>query len=448
MSQDQENFQPYCGYHQSFAGNHDHELAETGAGTVMGELMRRYWHPVAITSELKDRPKRVRVMGEELVLFRDRSDRIGLVHKNCPHRRASLEFGRCETRGIRCCYHGWLFDVDGSILEIPGQPDHSDGAASIRQSRRLGAYPVTEFRGLIFAYLGPPQEKPRFPHYDVYDLPDMIMTPYSAVFNCNWIQVLDAIVDPVHTAFLHQKQFTEGFGVVGEYQFYERDRIRFLGTATRRVNENAWVRVNELILPNFTQSGAAFATDGTELKRFGRSAFTRWVVPVDDERCIAYAWANFGPRGDPPEFNNREGIERIEQGEVMERTYQEKQISPGDVEAVEGMGAISEHSREHLVAADRGVILYRRRLRRLARDLAKGQPPPQPADLQPGPVATYGSDTVVHAPASESSDDGEYMRRINDQVMEAIFQGDQYSGPARDDFIIAELKKPLKPLKP
>ena len=439
MLRDKENFQSYCGYHQSFAGDHDRELAETGPGSVMGELMRRYWHPVALTAELQDHPKRIRVMGEELVLFRDRSGRIGLVHKNCPHRRASLEFGHCEERGIRCCYHGWLFDVDGSILEIPGQPEDSDGAASIRQSRRLGAYPVTEFRGLIFAYLGPPQEKPLFPHYDVYDLPDMIMTPYSAVFNCNWIQVLDAIVDPVHTAFLHQSQFTEGFGVVGEYQFYERDRIRFLGTATRRVNENAWVRVNELILPNFTQSGAAFSTDGTELKYFGRSAFTRWVVPVDDECCIAYAWANFGPRGDPPEFNNREGIERIEQGEVMERTYEEKQISPGDVEAVEGMGTISEHSREHLVAADRGVILYRRRLRRLARDLAKGQPPPQPADLQTGPVATYGSDTVVYAPAAGAPDDSEQLRRINDQVMGVIFRGDQYSGQARDDFIIGEL---------
>ncbi len=442
LSQDKENFQPYCGYHQSFAGDHDHELAETGAGSVMGELIRRYWHPVAITGELKDRPKRIQVLGEELVLFRDRGGRIGLVHKNCPHRRASLEFGHCENRGIRCCYHGWLFDIDGSILEIPGQPGNSGSADSIQRSRRLGAYPVIEFRGLIFAYLGPAQEKPRFPHYDVYDLPDMVTTPYAAAFNCNWIQVLDAIVDPVHTAFLHQKQFTDGFGVVGEYQFYERDRIRFLGTATRRVHENAWVRVNELILPNFTQSGAAFSTDGAQVKYFGRSAFTRWVVPVDDERCIAYAWANFGPRGDPPEFNTREGIERIEQGEVMTRTYEEKQISPGDVEAVEGMGAISEHSKEHLVTADRGVILYRRRLRRLARDLAKGKPPPQPADLQSGAVPTYGSDTVVHAPARESLNDSEHLRRINDQVMAIIFQGDQYSGPARDDFIIAELKKP------
>ena len=441
MSRNKENFEPWCGYHQSFPGDHDHELTETGPGAVMGEFLRRYWHPVAITAELKDRPKLIKVMGEALVLFRDGSGRIGLVHKNCPHRRASLEFGRCQTRGIRCCYHGWLFDIDGAILEIPGQPENSDSTRNIQQSRRLGAYPVIEFRGLIFAYLGPSQEKPPFPHYDVYDLPDMIMTPYAAPFKCNWIQVLDAIVDPVHTAFLHQNQFTDGFGMVGEYQFYERDRLRFLGTATRRVNDNAWIRVNELILPNFTQSGAAFSTDGATTKFFGRSAFTRWVVPVDDENCIAYAWGNFGERGDPLEFNTKEGMERIEQGEVIERTYEERQQNPGDKEAVEGMGAISEHSKEHLVAADRGVILYRRRLRRLASDLSKGKLPPQPTDLIPGPISTYGSDTVVHAPANESGDDSRHLQQINDQVVGIIFQGDKYSGKARDDFIIAELKK-------
>ncbi len=103
------------------------------------------------------------------------------------------------------------------------------------------------------------------------------MVPYAAPFRCNWIQVLDAIVDPVHTAFLHHSQFSDGFGELGEITFYQRQKMRFLGTATRRVGENNRVRVNELILPNFTQSGAAFAADGTAIKYFGRSAFTRWL---------------------------------------------------------------------------------------------------------------------------------------------------------------------------
>ena len=163
---------------------------------------------------------------------------------------------------------------------------------------RLGAYPVREFNGLIFAYLGPPNAQPAFPIYDTFALPDTVTTPYAMKFNCNWIQVLDAIADPVHTAFLHHDQFSPGFGELGEIRFYEREKIRFLGVASRRVGDNVWVRVNELILPNFTQAGAAFAVDGSAEKRFGRSAFTRWVVPNDDAHCTAFAWANFGDRAD------------------------------------------------------------------------------------------------------------------------------------------------------
>jgi nitrite reductase/ring-hydroxylating ferredoxin subunit len=394
-----------------------------------------------MTQDLGNRPRLIRILGEELVLFRDTSNRIGLVHKNCPHRRASLEFGKCEDRGIRCCYHGWLFDVDGTILEIPGTSGDSASTRRVMESTRLGAYPVKEFRGLVFAYMGPIDEQPPFPHYDAYDLPDMVMSPYAAPFQCNWIQVLDAIVDPVHTAYLHHNQFTEGFGKCGEIQFYERHKIRFLGTATRRVGENIWVRVNELILPNFTQSGAAFSTDGTKTRYFGRSAFTRWVVPVDDENCIAFAWGNFGERGDPEDFNTREGMERMEQGEIIDRTYEERQASPGDVEAVEGMGSISEHGKEHLVAGDRGVALYRRRIRRLARDLAKGILPPQPADLAKAAIPTYGSDSVIHCPGSENHKDTEQLRQTNDLVMDIIFSGDNMSGGERDHHIITALQK-------
>ncbi len=441
MIQNRDNFDAYCGYDQNWIGDYDHEIAETGTGTPCGEYLRRYWQPVSLTQDLGQHPKLIKIMGEELVLFRDKSGQFGLVHKNCPHRRASLEYGTCEEKGIRCCYHGWLFDVDGTILEIPGDPEDSEPALKVKQSRRLGAYPVKEFRGLIFAYLGPPGEIPPFPIYDAYEMEDMVMSPYAAAFKCNWIQVLDAIVDPVHTAFLHNSQFTEGFGKCGEIQFYERDKIRFLGTATRRVKDNAWVRVNELILPNFTQSGAAFSTDGTQTRYFGRSAFTRWVVPVNDENCIAFAWGNFGERGDPMEFNTKEGMERMEQGEIIDRTYAERQASPGDVEAVEGMGPISEHEKEYLVTGDRGVTLYRRRLRRLMRDLAKGKSPPQPADLADGIIPTHGSDTVIRSPFENNKADPKQLQQVNDQVMDIIFYGDDRKGSDRDDYIIKSLKK-------
>ncbi len=441
---------PFGGYHQTRPGQPDRELTEVGPGTLCGEYLRRYWHPVFLTAELGGMPKLIRILGEDLVLFRDLGGRLGLVHKKCPHRRASLEFGRCEARGIRCCYHGWRFDIDGAILDIPGEPADSPAAKKIMQTTRLGAYPVREYNGLIFAYLGPPDARPPFPIYDTFELPDTVMSPYATPFNCNWLQVLDAIADPVHTAFLHHNQFSDGFGQLGEIRFYERDKTRFLGTATRRVGANVWVRVNELILPNFTQSGAAFAVDGSVEKHFGRSAFTRWVVPIDDTHCMACAWGNFGARADPPEWNTPEGLQRIEQGEPTERSYEQKQRSPGDVEAVEGMGAIADHDNEHLVPGDRGIALYRRRLRRLCRDLADGNAPPQPADLAPGAIPTYGSDTVVKAPRAEGgdgddnnndSDERDLLNRINDQVMETLFRADDMQGAERDRFVIDELSR-------
>jgi len=437
--QDKENFSAFCGYHQNWEGQSMGTLTATGPGTTCGEYLRRYWHPIFITSDLGDRPRLIKVMGEELVLFRDQSGQYGLVHKKCPHRRASLEYGRCENRGIRCCYHGWLFDVDGTVLEIPGEPEASISAVNVKSRVRLGAYPVKEFNGLLFAYLGPPEERPEFPIYDAFHIPDMTMTPYAASFKCNWIQVLDAIVDPVHTAFLHQSQFSDGFGRMGEIEFYHRDKLRFLGTATRRVDDNIWVRVNELILPNFTQAGAAFATDGTKERLFGRSAFTRWVVPVDDEECIAFAWGNFGDRGDPMEWNTAEGMQLIEQGELIDRTYEEKQRSPGDVEAVEGMGRISDHQREYLVSGDRGVAMYRNQLRKFCRDLENGKRPPQPADLAQNIIPTYGSDTVLNIPLDDFIEDRSVLQEINETVMEILFAGDSLEGDARDQAIIARL---------
>ncbi len=437
---DRGNFEAYCGYHQTWEGKSILDLVHTGPGTLCGEYLRRYWHPVFIANELGDRPRLVKVLGEELVLFHDKSAQYGLVHKKCPHRRASLEFGRCEERGIRCCYHGWVFDVDGTVLEVPGEPADSISVSNVKSKLRLGAYPVKEYKGLLFAYLGPQRELPEFPIYDTFNIPGMTMTPYAAPFNCNWIQVLDAIVDPVHTAFLHQSQFSDGFGKMGELAFYHREKIRFLGTATRRVGENIWVRVNELILPNFTQAGSAFATDGTKPRYFGRSAFTRWVVPVDDEHCIAYAWGNFGERGDPHEYNTKEGMQLIEQGELIDRSYEQKQISPGDVEAVEGMGAISDHEKEYLVSGDRGVTMYRNQIRKHCRSLQKGKRPPQPIDLAKDVIPTYGSDTVLNISKDSTQDDSLVLKQTNEQVMNILFANDHLVGAERDSEIIQSIK--------
>ena len=431
---------PFDGYRRTGAGGHDELLVRVGPGAPAGEYLRRYWQPVHIAGELGPRPKRIRIMGEDLVLFRDGSGRVGLVHRNCPHRRASLEFGVCEERGIRCCYHGWLFDVDGAVLETPGQPDGVE--ERVRAATRLGAYPVKEYKGLIFAYLGPPERRPEFPVYDTLELPGHVMTPYKAPFRCNWLQVVDAILDPLHTAFLHSRmsreQFSRGFGEIGEMKFYERP-MGFLGAATRRVGDNVWVRVNELVLPNYTQAGAAFAADGARRRYFGRTAFARWVVPVDDRETVCLAWAIFGERGDPESYNTPEGPELIEQGEVFDRTYDERQRFPADAEATEGMGPITEHDRENLVPSDKGVRMYRRRLRELVGALRDGAEPEHVSSIWPNPVPTYGGDTVLRLPAV-GDDDRALLRGAGMAVMERQFAAEALKGEARDARVVAALK--------
>ncbi len=427
--------QPFGGYYQSTLPEIEPELTRAGPGTPMGEYLRRFWQPVGLARDLTDLPKAVRMMGEDLVLFRDGSGSYGLLHRQCCHRQASLEYGRVCERGIECRYHGWRFDVDGTILAMPAEPDESPAKEAMPKALRQGAYPTHEFKGLIFAYLGPPDEKPAFPVFDTFDIPGMTMTPYAMTWPCNWLQVLDAIVDPAHTAVLHSPpdgpQFSEGIGELGELTFFESESGVY-GANTRRVGANIWVRINELILPNFTQAGAAFACDGTTPGYFGRSAFTRWVVPADDTSTHIIAWANFGEKGDPIEFNTPDGIDRIEQGEVVDRPYEERQRRPGDYEAVSGMGAITRHRSEHLTAIDEGVITMRKRLRKAVRALKEnGESPRQPGEGREEPIPTWGGDTVLALPSDGAGDDGAFLRAVAAGVIAIHRAGDALAPEGR-----------------
>jgi hypothetical protein len=266
--------------------------------------------------------------------------------------------------------------------------------------------------------------------------------PYRADYRCNWLQVLDAILDPIHTSFLHSRmsraQFSEGLGELGELLFYERE-MSFLGANVRRVDDHVWVRVNELVLPNYTQAGAAFSADGTRPIYYGRTAFSRWVVPIDDENTTAFAWAIFGERADPESYNTPEGPELIEQGELMDRPYDARQRFPGDAEAVEGMGRIADQKLEHLVPSDKGIIQYRKRLRKLCRDLEAGNEPTQVTDYWQSPIPTYGGDTVLRIP-STGAEDTALLREIGERVMQMQFDVEALSGSERDRTVIDALK--------
>ena len=162
-------------------------ITRTGPGTPAGKLMRCYWQPAALVDELSgNRPvKTVRLLGENLVLFRDDTGRYGLLERACPHRGTDLAFGRLEQGGLRCAFHGWLFDITGRCLETPAEPEGSRMCANIRQK----AYPVIEKSGILFAYLGA-GEPPSLPHFDCFTAPDTHTFAFKGMIDCNWLQSL------------------------------------------------------------------------------------------------------------------------------------------------------------------------------------------------------------------------------------------------------------------
>ena len=433
----------YRGYAQAGNPTADPELTHVLPGTPCGELLRRYWHPVALSSEIEGGPHELRILGEDLVLYRDLGGEVGLLHRNCVHRGASLLYGVCEQRGLRCCYHGWLFDSDGTILETPGEPDDSKGAANLRRNLKQGAYPTREHNGLIFAYLGPPDEQPAFPIFDTFDIAGTDTQPYARDYPCNWLQITENAMDPVHAVFLHVRatgpQFDEVWGQIGIRDFYERPTGLYY-TNARRVGGNLWVRIHEIIFPNLTHAGAVMTMDGKTQKYFGRNTFTRWVVPLDNENSRVIAWANFGERTDPDrdDWRTEAGIDVIEGGMPRQRPDAEARQHPGDYEAFVGQGPISVHAKEHLMSSDRGVSMFRTRLKSLVRDLEAGEQPLQPVELSQGwSIPTYCGDTVLRI--TDCEDDAAVLRHSR-QIMEIIRSGDAMAPEERDRHVIDRLR--------
>src|SRR6476619_6229049 len=176
-------------------------ITRTGPGTPAGKLMRCYWQPAALVDELAgNRPvKPLRLLGESLVLFRDDKGRYGLMERACPHRGADLAFGRLESGGLRCAFHGWLFDATGQCLEMPAEPEDSTFCTRMRQR----AFPAVERNGIIFAYLGA-GEPPDFPALDCFLAPDAYTFAFKGLIECNWLQALEVGIDPAHASFLHR----------------------------------------------------------------------------------------------------------------------------------------------------------------------------------------------------------------------------------------------------
>jgi nitrite reductase/ring-hydroxylating ferredoxin subunit len=397
---------PFDGYRRRAVPAPDRELTEVGPGTPAGEYLRRYWQPVAFARDLTGAPRRVRILGEDLVVFRDRSGRVGVLHLHCAHRGTSLEFGIPVERGIRCCYHGWVYDVDGRCLETPGEPPGS----RLRERIGQGAYPTHEFTGLIFAYLGPPERRPAFPMYDSFEVPDHRLMPAARfVLPCNWLQVKDNSMDPVHTAFLHALssgyQFTEAFGVVPELDWVTTDS-GMVYIATRRVGELVWVRVCDFIPPNVHQFTREIE-DATAVKPASRPVIIRWAVPNDDTATTNFELAQVDPTwGLTPEQVAQPGF-----GQSDDRPYAERQRFPADFDAQSSQRPIAVHALEHLASTDRGVIMLRRIVRDGIRAVARGEDPFGTDWPEGKAVRTFTQDLVVRVPPAPTAEDDRRLLR-------------------------------------
>jgi phenylpropionate dioxygenase-like ring-hydroxylating dioxygenase large terminal subunit len=331
-------------------------------------------------------------MGEELVLFRDKSGRIGLVEAHCPHRGTSLEYGKIEQLGIRCCYHSWLIDVDGRILETPGESEDS----TLKEKLYHGAYPIKEFRGLIFAYMGPPDKIPAFPAFDIFEAPGRsweagVSEGRGAPTHvpCNWLQDVDNFVDIQHEEFLHatisEVQFLEPSGrpleelaLIGQTEYLETP-IGILTLAARRVRpETVWVRNIEFVWPNIAILGRStilmdhqWGPKETEVHSLPRIV---WAVPIDDNNHMMLDMAHM-PIGGTYTSTSRGGA--IYPSPSRPKSYDEMQRIPGDYEAQISQRSIAVHALEHLGTTDRGVIMMRKGLRRRIRIVQQGQDPPE-----------------------------------------------------------------------
>ena len=390
---------PFDGYRRREVPRPDPELTEVGPGTPCGEYLRRFWQPVAFARDLTETPLRVRILGEDLVAFRDRGGRVGVLHLHCAHRGTSLEFGIPLERGLRCCYHGWVYDVDGRCLETPGEP------AGSRLKERIwqGAYPTHEFAGLVFAYLGPPDRRPAFPMYDSYDVQGYKLLP-AAKFTlpCNWLQVKDNSMDPVHTAFLHALssgyQFTPAFGAVPELDWKLTD-AGMVYLATRRVGDLVWVRVCDFMPPNVHQFTREIE-EASEPKPASRPVIIRWAVPNDDTHTTNFELAQV----DPAWGLTQEQVSRPGFGQSDDRPYGERQRFPADFDAQSSQRTVAVHALENLASTDRGVIMLRRILREGIRAVARGRDPYGTKWPEGKAIPTFTQDIVLRVPPAPGAE--------------------------------------------
>jgi phthalate 4,5-dioxygenase oxygenase subunit len=390
-------------------------LVRIGPGTEMGRLMRLYWIPflLAHNVQVDGTPYRVRLLGEDMVAFRDSAGQLGLVDQACPHRGAPLVLGRNEEGGLRCIYHGWKFNIDGRCMEMPAEPANSRMPANMR----IKSYPVKERNGVLWAYMGPdPQKAPELPSLEWNMVPQEQVALSMRVQECNWLQALEGEIDSAHAAILHGR--ADQSGVINQWKQGQDLAPTFecavhesgVSIASRRKiggNQN-YVRVNQFMMP--------FWTLVPPQSQFPELSGHAWV-PIDDEHslCLMFSYHPSQPFYDKTRKVFKEGHAGRETGHASEGSFEERPIThpyptywsifnrgnayrfdprlkdrynaalPGlwvqDAACQSGVAAIYDRSQEHLGTTDTGIVRTRRLLLDTLRKLqSENVSPPSAVD--------------------------------------------------------------------
>ena len=342
-------------------------MTRVGRGTPAGEMLRRYWWPIAFSEEVKrkGRPDKVTLLGEECVLFRDGGGQLGLLDLHCSHRGTSLEFGRVEDGGIRCCYHGWLYDLRGNCLEQPAEPEDSTFKDRIKHP----AYHAQEAGGLVFAYIGP-SPAPLLPPYDLLVREDGSRVVGGGEEFCNWLQRAENSTDGSHSIALHAAGYPN--------MAMKRPRIKWEPTDVG-IKETTWVegvsrpRISHFVFPSHVRHSAA---------RVGESPrqVIRFRVPTDDFKTTTF-WIDFYPHKDgqptqpvalrTEEFKKSEpGVyKRVQDGWWNLYTHEQDRV------AQETQGVVADRTKEHLASSDQGIIMLRKMITEAMDAVERGRDP-------------------------------------------------------------------------
>ncbi|GAB1818328.1 aromatic ring-hydroxylating dioxygenase subunit alpha [Herbidospora sp. RD11066] len=367
-------------------------LTQTGRGTPMGSLFRRYWVPALLAEELPEddcAPVRVKILSERLIAFRDSEGRYGLIDEFCAHRGASLWFGRNEQGGLRCSYHGWKYDVTGQCLEVPSEPENGNFCRNVK----LTAYPLVKVGDILWTYMGDPAEQPGLPEFEFTQVPAEQTFTSKRWQECNWLQALEGGIDSSHVSWLHSGSLkTDPLfkGARGNrynmadlkpfFEVAEADGGLFVGARRNADDGEYYWRITPWIMPSFTMVPP----------RGDHPVHGHFWVPIDDENCWVYTFDYHPVRaltgaerqamedGFGVHSENIPGTYRPVRNKdndyLMDREAQKrgedysgiKGIAIQDSSLQESMGPIVDRTKERLVAADSGIIKARQKLRKAA----------------------------------------------------------------------------------